>query len=376
MRTTVPVFLILAGLLPALSHTGAEPADDAPHVKAARARQEFAKTIRVEFKQTEVAAPGSYMDPRDHPNAAQILLPAKKTTFDSINRLVLDGEKLRYEDNHYWTFRLNGQLSRSQSVTAFDGIETRRLWPHSFTGDESPTGTFHKRSPQEALQTDALAPIILAFRGPGSATSPGRCTRMQATGKTTVIDGTLCQEYVIRYSRDTATSYWLDPGSDYVVRHRGPLEREPGSIQLDIRYRHDDTCGWVPQSWVRTWFSERGEVRTKTTIEVRELRINDPQPAELFELSFPPGCYVSELANGGKSYRVQPDGSRREVSSSDEEQSEPQPQAEDFPTGHLKRLAIGLAVPVVIVVFLLAARRKRRPVSTDPAAGGPHAEPR
>lgn len=45
------------------------------------------------------------------------------------------------------------------------------------------------------------------------------------------------------------------------------------------------------------------------------MRINEPQPAELFEIQFPPGCQVNEQRDGrNREFFVQSDGSLREIS--------------------------------------------------------------
>jgi hypothetical protein len=43
-------------------------------------------------------------------------------------------------------------------------------------------------------------------------------------------------------------------------------------------------------------------------VEVVDLRLNEPQPADLFDLRFPPGTGFYD-ARDSKAYRVQPDGS-------------------------------------------------------------------
>jgi hypothetical protein len=367
MRATAPVFLILAV-------AGSAPADDAPHVKAARARQEAAKTVYVEFKLTEAVPPGGHMNPRNHPGAAKILVPPRETTLEAINRLILDNEKHRYENNNFCSFRLNGNVLQGKCITAFDGAVERNLYPDGVSNEGVPWGSFGRRFSRPVIGDRLLLPIVQAFRGADPRNGCDVCGEMKPTGNTLVIDGAVCEESLVEYWTGWATSYWLDPDSDYLARRICLRWGDWITEQFDIRYRRHEKDGWAPESWVRKDFF-RGDPGITTTVEVLDLRLNAPQPAERFELIFPPGAFVSETGNGGKQYQVQPDGSLREVSPSSPPPADPEP-PDDSSVGHHKWLAIGVAMAFAIIVYVLAARRKRQAISPDPATGGPYAEPR
>src|SRR5262245_28221144 len=111
MRATTSAFALAAWLLAAYSPSDGDPAARAPPaVAAARARQEAVRTFDVEFKQTEVIK---------HPPRPNGPAPAGETVFESVNRLAIDGQKVRYEDNH--PQRLTLEMGKKQSkVSVFD----------------------------------------------------------------------------------------------------------------------------------------------------------------------------------------------------------------------------------------------------------------
>jgi hypothetical protein len=90
-RQVVPLATVAWGLVLA-GVACAAPANDAA-VVAAQRRQDAARSFAVEYKQTEVIAPGglySTVKP----------IPAEETTIVSTGRVVVDGEKVRFESNH------------------------------------------------------------------------------------------------------------------------------------------------------------------------------------------------------------------------------------------------------------------------------------
>jgi hypothetical protein len=285
-------------------------------------------------------------------------IPATETTLDSVNRLVIDGDKLRYEDNHPCWYMPVGKLNTGSSVTVFNGTVNKWFYPRDHTGDGVPTAVFSNGDPPNVVQAHELIPFFLAFRGTASGRHSSTYPEMKATGVELPIDGAACQECLIKLSADLTVSYWLDPAKDYIVRrtctqHKGRLDK-----QFDVRYCHYDGYGWVPTSWTRNLFSTGGTILMTTTVEVLDLRLNDPQPADLFERQFPAGTYAVDRTTA-KRYHVQPDGSMREVSPEGEELSESfaQPGASWYEQH--KGLLVGLVVAIAILICATALRMKR-----------------
>jgi hypothetical protein len=134
---------------------------------------------------------------------------------------------------------------------------------------------------------------------------------MQPSDNTVTIDGAACKEFTVKGSAARTDRYWLDPARDYVIRRMQRVEKQRGGQlvqQVDVAYRPHDACGRVPASWVHRHYTPAGAAGRTTTVEVLDLRLNEPQPADLFDLRFPPGTTFYD-ARDGKAYRVQPDGS-------------------------------------------------------------------
>jgi hypothetical protein len=133
--------------------------------------------------------------------------------------------------------------------------------------------------------------------------------------------------------------------------------------QTDIRYRHDATWGWLPDSWVQHAYLPNGVVLRTNRVDVLELRINEPQPAELFDITFPTGCLVLDQRESRPTdYEVQPDGSWHRVRPTDEMLRRMELANQPQPAWYwrYKWLLAGFAVVCAGLVWQYAVRRKRR----------------
>jgi hypothetical protein len=258
---------------------------------------------------------------------------------EAVNRLFLDGEKIRYEDNHGVPSAVGGSWPRRRCAVTSDGEITKSLI-------ESPPD-FRKISGYvqwerfEPIYVIDLAPVLMAFRG-NTNLAWHSFSELRPNGRRLSIDGVSCTEYSfsIRFAESLV---WLDPTRNFNVRRA----QHDGAFfvnQYDIAYRKHDVCDWVPESWVRRaqhdgaffvnqydiayrkhdvcdWVPESWVVKridpthgvTRTTrYEIRDLRINQILPAELFDISFPVGTVVSETRSGKfREYVIQPDGSEK-----------------------------------------------------------------
>ena len=197
----------------------------------------------------------------------------------------------------------------------------------------------------------------MSFRGSNPAICPRSITEMKPSGITLPIDWAPCQEHTITLNhRNMIEHLWLDPDKSYVIRRY-----EGGMGQIDIRYRRDDTWGWVPESWVQNEYSQTGVLRKTIAVDVLEMRINEPHPAELFDIRFPPGCVVHDIGPMSyKVYRVLPDESMREIS---ERTGEFLPETKVRPEGawywRYRWLLGGFGVVCAGLIWQYAMRRKR-----------------
>src|SRR5262249_33934052 len=158
------------------------------------------------------------------------------------------------------------------------------------SGEGEPLGIFYSGASHPETRSYEITPILMAFRGFNGAMSPYRIPDLKPSGSTLPIDGAPCQEQVMKFANNSIESFWLDPTKDYVPRR---IRNQPTTRlieQADIHYRRHDTFGWVPDWWVQNFYSASGRVLTSTKVEVLEMGLNEPQPAEQFDIHFPVGC--------------------------------------------------------------------------------------
>ncbi len=314
MRALAPCLLVTSTTLLLSSAAGQPGAEDHPAVKAARARQKAFKTVAVRFKMTEVLAKGGVTATTPLPFKPAKVVPEKELTVESINRLVFDGRKVRYEHNHpTWLFA-DGKLLRRSILYAFDGVRARVFFPLGIGGVGGPQCVLMKDGRMDNVLMLDLIPLTSTFRGADPNFSGYTVEQMKPTNRTALLDGATCEEFVPWRGGKvvpSGTAYYRDPSQNYVVR-RVRMERNGRTaIQLDATYRRDKQHGWLPVSWVRTDYGPDGALARTTRFTILDLKTNAPQAPEQFEIRFAPGTRVYEQRNS-KWYRVQPNGELRE----------------------------------------------------------------
>jgi hypothetical protein len=367
MRCLFVVSSILAWILCQGSSAAAEPD---PAEVAARDRQEAVKTIALEFKCTEVTARGAISHEEraeplpDVPNA----VPREESTRESTNRLVIDGKKARYEDNHIQVFSPDGTIVNGNRLILCDGTATTTFFPKGMgmTDGSPPSGIIDTMPGLESAKTSLLWPITMTYRAFDPQIISYPWAGILPTGASLVIEGVECREYEIKPSTTTSIRFWLDPTSDFIPRRISYWKKGLLREQLDIAFERHEPTNWVPVSWVRKRYALDGGALVTTRVEVVSLRLNEPQPADLFEMSFPPGTRVND--NGKKkAYIVQANGDMHEVTPGFTEIPNPvtvatQPGVLWFQ--RYKWLILGLAGILFLVgILLLIVWKKKHPAT-------------
>ncbi|HXG09833.1 MAG TPA: hypothetical protein VNK04_08600 [Gemmataceae bacterium] len=359
--TMVPLILILIASDVA-GHPGAE---DAPGIAAARVRQESVKTVDIKLKLTEVYARGGVSEAEPPgPYKPKVAVPDKETTLESVNRLVLAGTKIRFEENRP-SFRLpDGELIHRSRLSVSNGSRAKGFYPKSFFGNrDHGTGVILKDARQDDVRSYILTPLTMTFRGLDPAISPYPVNMMKPTGLTLPIEGVKYEEYSYKLSDKWTITCWLNPDQDYVIRRIRLLANNSLSEQFDIQYHRDENVGWVPDSWVRNKYAPNGAVLVTSKVNILEMRFNAPQPDELFDIQFPTGSEVIDHRDG-KLYKVQPDGTMRELSRDELIPGGAMiPRSDELPKYPWYRrnipLLTGLGVVFIILTYVLIRRRTR-----------------
>src|SRR5947208_2849428 len=116
--TSVVVLTVLAGVR----------GDEDPAIAAARARQQAVTSLSVEYTVKEVIEKGGCFPLTANP---QKPIPAQQTVLESKNRLIIDGRKFRFEDNHIVIQEMSGHLHLNSAVTVSDGQIHKVLRPQA-----------------------------------------------------------------------------------------------------------------------------------------------------------------------------------------------------------------------------------------------------
>lgn len=360
MRLALSTLIVISTMVVILSHSSGQAADgNDPVVVAARARQESVKSLNIKFKWKEIVAKGGktrLIEDIRHKTTGPI--PAKETTIVSENTFVVDGEKIRFQRNHP-TWDTDGNLVEKNFIGVFNGFIAKNYFPDGMGMRAASQGIIRKEARLEDTKWFVLNPITLTFCGLNPAITAYSISDMNPTGAKLPIDGTMCVEYAAKPSVDSIISCWVDPEKDHVIRRIRKQRQGRLLDQADIRFRPNSNGAfkWVPESWTRTEYSQAGTVLSTSSVEVLELHLNEPQPTELFEIQFPPGCEVYDQRTN-KEYKIQADGTMREVSPrTGEELPGSIPQPGELWYWRNKWLLASIGVALVVLVIAYATRR-------------------
>ncbi len=313
--STATVLWALVILPPA---RGQPAAADDPAVTAARKRQEAVRTASVKLEVRHTIPRGSVsasytLRPKSAPP-----VPEEDKTLGWADRLVLDGEKVRYEKYFRTITMPSGRIRNRYSVSVFDGSVSIDFYSHGI-GESSVPRAIIRRNTRLDEVTDLLVPVTMVFRGLNRNLNFYPLTEMKPSGVVLPINGTPCREHILNNGPpEVTTSFFLDPGAGWVPLRITRQRLGRLSSQCDIEYHRHESGIWFPFSWVYTQYGAEGTAPTTTKVEVLDIRLNEPQAPEQFELVFPEGTQVYDERTG-KEYRVQPDGTMRVLSPSGEE---------------------------------------------------------
>jgi hypothetical protein len=281
-------------------------------LESARARQATVQTAEIGFRRTETWFKGALSGIAPAPLRPKTVMPAEDTTLESVNRLVLDRDRFRYEDNHPLWNVSQGNLNRRTAISVFDGESAKMFFPTGITGGRAPTGLLEDGTRLPAVRLPELVPLTYTWRGLNRDLAPAWLEQMKPSGTALPIGDSICHEFRVTL-QDESTSYWFDSAKDYVLRR---LKRETqGHLaeQLDIAYERGPGNIWVPKSWSRNQYTSDGRVLVSCMVRVEEVHVNVRVAASEFSVAFPVGTRIVDNRDN-KWHQVQPDGSLREIS--------------------------------------------------------------
>lgn len=264
-------------------------------------------------------------------------------TAERVHRLVVDGDKLRFE-GEMRRGGANGDVYHKPFLMVSVGGPTHTLFPSGvYRAAGKPMGAVEPPGQILRFTGGCLQPIIDHYRGTDTPLS-----RLTPTGRREKIGPHNCVEYIL----PREYSYWFDPVADFtLVRMSGMSQGRPQRL-LDI-----ESTAEGPVRWIDTFFDNSGKVQRKFTATVVAAKRNEPVPAEMFVLPFPPGTFVQDTSDypAGRttSYIIAEDGTKVPVK---DEPAEDDPAAEPHEPFDWMPPAIAGGVLLALAAWLLRRR--------------------
>jgi hypothetical protein len=281
-----------------------------PLIEAARRRQDATRSVVVEFEVKEFVGKGKLTGLGLKPRTPDPV-PKEDTEIVSRNRLVIEGEKARFENNHPMFYVDGGELIRTSSVVVTDGETAKLYFPTGIGGRGQGQGIVWANAAPEGLRPPVLTPLTAHFRGLTPHVTPYPVDQLRPTSRTLRLDGRTCSEYEVATGPDKPISLFVDGQAEFALRRIRKLNRGHLYQQLDVAYGTRDG-GLVPERWTIQEFDAAGKVKSKTEAVVLDVRVNPDVPRSEFDVEFPPGSSVYDQRTG-KDYVVKEGGMMRET---------------------------------------------------------------
>ncbi len=335
-----------------------------PAVVAAKKREAAARNVFAEYEVKDVVAKGGVSDKYGPQWNGPRTLPETEMINTSTNRLLLGEQKIRSEYQHTYLFdfiRLGGR-----TAVYFPLVVVDRAGGKGFRPDVTPPAGIIFDGPREPqcwpVPAFLVEPLMATFRGTEPEFSGWSVAKMAPMEGTLDIEGQSCREYVTKLLPKRKRTFWMDPAQNYVIRRAQTYQEDKLADQTDIRYERrpqpeDPTL--VPVEWEFHEYSPAAKVVHTITVKVTKLEINQPLPAEQFEINFPAGAEIFDRRDSN-SYRVQTNGELRQldVNTGAELPASGEP---DGGAWYRNRWLFGGAAVVVVAGFLVIyLQRKQR----------------
>lgn len=300
------LLLTLALALPPLAF--ARPASESPVAVAARMRQEAIKSVEFVFTVTETVEPGAWNvlglgAPGGGP------LPAQRVTRESKNRLVISGNRIRFENNHPIPSAQTNDFSKNIVLAVSDGTRQKQYVGPTTGADKKNSYGLLANPARGMIAQDTLElPMVLAARGYDSELSLSAYAKnLKPTGETLRVRDRKCTAYTWSAQRMTV---WVDETVGHSPRRIQFVSRGgTTTTQLEVESAAEPSSGlFLPTSWKQTKYSDAGKLRTTLAVRVDEMHVNREYGADTFDLEFPPGIDVDDQRSQTH-HRVQPDQS-------------------------------------------------------------------
>lgn len=272
----MPRFAFVALLFLAVSIVLGDESD--PAAMAAKERQDRARSVLIEYRQvSRLFTPGKEGQ------------KAKEGKATADNRIILDGRRVRIEDNNP-SRGMFGSFSPLNRLDTHDGDEGRTLYLSGRGQSKSSQGLIY--STTDTITAKPVDCIFVVFRGLESGFGYPTLAMVKPTGRGESIEKVECPEFE-HVAPARVTRYWVDPAKGLIVRKIQIEERGKATRTSHVNYRQDASMAWALIGWRNEYPSPEGPVGLIEECTVTKLELNDAFDDETFRLAFPPGGRVA-----------------------------------------------------------------------------------
>lgn len=347
------------------------PAAIDPALAAAIKREELFRTVEFTFSIDETAEPGS-QSAMAKGSGKWVPFPATQIRRQSAeNRLLMDGNRYRYESNHPIPDERIRGWAESRDVEVCDGTTTKYF--------SSPPGNAKRLNSIAIIRQNNTmlvggfpveSPIYMFCRGNSERHewTYRSMRKFLPTGQVSVIQGKRLLEYRGQIKYDTQNfTCWVDPTTDYVVRRLkwNYVSSDKTKNMIDIRYDLKPGDSAVrPSGWTITSYAQNGKVSRSYEVTVDSVSRNPSVAAERFDIVFPPGLEVSDQRNGTY-HLVREDGSWFRLARAGQKLDSIEDELEkSWYRRNVMWIALGLSLPA-FAFLALRWRARRRHAATQ-----------
>jgi len=257
-------------------------------------REKFARTVACTWRCKEGRALPGGTDAFGNGKPAE----TKLSTSHYSRTLEVDGDLVRFEDGAPQWAPDWGKFVESSSITVINGSNGKTLSKLELPTGAQVQGTIARVDKAAHFMRSHfdLLPLLEQFRP--SWRLEALLAGVKREAEMGSIAGRACAIY--RVKRGGSCSYWFDTTRENSVLR--VLRDVNGKVLLqeDREYKELGAHGWVLNRWKSVEIHEDGSVRRSIEAEVVSVKINEPIPADHFDITFPPGTKIIDTTGNSQ----------------------------------------------------------------------------
>jgi hypothetical protein len=104
---------------------------------------------------------------------------------------------------------------------------------------------------------------------------------------------------------------WLDPAQGFSVRRYLDLQNGFVRTKVEVSYRADTICDWIPEAWSIISQDAKGKLQRSTQAKLQSCELGMPVGSDAFEIELPVGTSVLDRTSSHHEDYIQLDAGRK-----------------------------------------------------------------